>query len=37
MKPVSVSVRIDRPREDVFSFLDVLANHAQFTDHMLVE
>jgi uncharacterized protein YndB with AHSA1/START domain len=37
MKPVTASVRIDRPREDVFSFLDVLANHAQFTDHMLVE
>lgn len=37
MKPVTVSVRIDRPREDVFSFLDVLANHAQFTDHMLVD
>lgn len=36
MKPVTASVRIDRPREDVFSFLDVLANHAQFTDHMLV-
>lgn len=37
MKPVTASVRIDRPREDVFSFLDVLANHAQFTDHMLVD
>ena len=37
MKPVTVSVRIDRAREDVFSFLDVLANHAQFTDHMLVD
>jgi uncharacterized protein YndB with AHSA1/START domain len=37
MKPVTVSVRIDRPREDVFSFLDTLANHQQFTDHMLVD
>ena len=37
MKPVTVSVRIDRPREDVFSFLDVLANHEQFTNHMLVD
>ncbi len=37
MKPVTASVRIERPREDVFSFLDVLANHAQFTDHMLVD
>jgi hypothetical protein len=37
IKPFSASVRIDRPREDVFSFLDVLANHEQFTDHMLVD
>jgi hypothetical protein len=37
MKPISVSVRVDRPREDVFAFLDVLADHAQFTDHMLVD
>ncbi len=37
MKHVTASIRIDRPREDVFSFLDVLANHVQFTDHMLVD
>jgi uncharacterized protein YndB with AHSA1/START domain len=37
MKPISVSVRVDRPREEVFAFLDVLANHVQFTDHMLVD
>lgn len=37
MKPVTASVQINRPREDVFSFLDVFANHAQFTDHMLVD
>ena len=37
MKPITVSVRVDRPREDVFSFLDVLANHERFTDHMLVD
>jgi hypothetical protein len=37
MKPVNVSVRVDRPREDVFAFLDVLANHEQFTDHMLID
>src|SRR5215211_1155233 len=37
MKPINVSVRVDRPREEVFAFLDVLANHAPFTDHMLVE
>jgi len=37
MKPVTVSVRIDRSREDVFSFLDALVNHQQLTDHMLVD
>jgi Polyketide cyclase / dehydrase and lipid transport len=37
MKPISVSVRVDRPREEVFAFLDVLANHPPFTDHMLVD
>ena len=33
MKPIAVSVRVDRPREEVFAFLDVLANHEAFTDH----
>ena len=37
MKPIHVSVRVDRPREEVFAFLDVLANHEQFCDHMLVD
>jgi hypothetical protein len=37
MKPISVSVRVGRPREEVFAFLDVLANHVQFTDHMLTD
>jgi hypothetical protein len=37
MKPISVSTRVDRPRDEVFAFLDVLANHQPFTDHMLVE
>src|SRR6516225_12436329 len=37
MKPISVSVRVDRSREEVFAFLDVLANHVQFTDHMLID
>ena len=35
MKPVSVSTTIARPREDVFDFLAPLANHEQFTDHVL--
>jgi Polyketide cyclase / dehydrase and lipid transport len=37
MKPISSSVRVERPRDEVFAFLDVLANHPQFTDHMLVD
>jgi len=37
MKPIRVSVQVDRPREEVFAFLDALANHEPFTDHMLVD
>jgi Polyketide cyclase / dehydrase and lipid transport len=37
MKPITVSIDVDRPREEVFAFLDVLANHEPFTDHMLVD
>jgi hypothetical protein len=37
MKPITVSVQVDRRREEVFAFLDVLANHEPFTDHMLVD
>lgn len=37
MKPIVVSTTTDRPREEVFAFLDVLANHEPFTDHMLVD
>ncbi len=34
MDPVTVSVTVARPREEVFDFLDVLANHEPFLDHM---
>lgn len=34
MKPVTVSTTVSKPREEVFEFLDVLANHAGFTDHL---
>jgi hypothetical protein len=37
MLPVTVSIDVPQRREDVFSFLDVLANHEPFTDHMLVD
>jgi carbon monoxide dehydrogenase subunit G len=37
MKPVRVSIDVPNPREQVFDFLDVMANHEPFTDHMLRE
>jgi carbon monoxide dehydrogenase subunit G len=35
MKPVAVTTTVPQPVEEVFDFLDVLANHEPFTDHML--
>jgi uncharacterized protein YndB with AHSA1/START domain len=35
MDPVTVSVIVDRPREQVFDYLQDIANHPQFTDHYL--
>jgi hypothetical protein len=35
--PVSVSIDVPQPRDQVFAFLDVMANHEPFTDHMLVD
>lgn len=35
MDPVTVSVIVDRPREQVFDYLQDIANHHQFTDHYL--
>ncbi len=35
MDPVSSTVLIDRPAEEVFAFLEDVANHAVFTDHYL--
>ena len=37
MKPIKVSTTIDRPREEVYAYLDVLANHEAFTDHFLTD
>jgi hypothetical protein len=37
MNPVTVSIEVPSRREDVYEFLDVLANHEQFTNHMLVD
>jgi uncharacterized protein YndB with AHSA1/START domain len=35
--PFTVEVTIDRPREEVFEYLADIANHAEFTDHYLVD
>jgi uncharacterized protein YndB with AHSA1/START domain len=35
--PVSVSVTIGRPREEVFDYLVDVANHPEFTDHFLTD
>jgi uncharacterized protein YndB with AHSA1/START domain len=32
---VNVTVTIDRPREEVFAYLQDIANHPEFTDHYL--
>jgi len=37
VEPVTVSVIIDRPREEVFAYLADIANHPEFTDHYLVD
>jgi hypothetical protein len=37
MKPVTASITVPTRREEVYDFLDVLANHESFTDHMLVD
>jgi hypothetical protein len=35
MKPVQVSTEVPHPIEEVYDFLDVMANHEPFTNHML--
>lgn len=37
MDPVTVEITIDRPRGEVFEYLADIANHAEFTDHFLVD
>ncbi len=37
MDPFTVSTTIDLPREQVFEYLSDIANHAEFTDHYLVD
>jgi uncharacterized protein YndB with AHSA1/START domain len=35
MNPVTVSIDIDRPREELFDYLADVANHPEFCDHFL--
>lgn len=37
MDPVTVEIVIGAPREEVFEYLADIANHAEFTDHFLVD
>ena len=37
MDPFTVSTTISKPREEVFEYLADIANHAEFTDHYLVD
>ena len=37
MDPIRVATNIARPREQVFEYLSDIANHAEFTDHYLVD
>ena len=37
MNPVSVSIVVSAPREQVFDYLLDIANHSEFTDHYLVD
>jgi uncharacterized protein YndB with AHSA1/START domain len=35
--PITLSVTVARPREEVFEYLADIANHAEFTDHFLAD
>ena len=37
MDPFSVSIVVSAPREQVFDYLQDIANHVEFTDHYLVD
>ena len=37
MDPVTVSIVISAPREQIFDYLQDIANHPEFTDHYLVD
>ena len=35
--PVTVAIDVPHPREQVFDFLDVMANHEAFNDHLMTD
>ena len=37
MEPVHVTIDVPQPVEEVYDFLDVMANHEPFTNHILKE
>jgi uncharacterized protein YndB with AHSA1/START domain len=37
VEPLTVSVLIDLPREEVFEYLADIANHAEFNDHFIAD
>jgi uncharacterized protein YndB with AHSA1/START domain len=37
VEPFTVSTTIARPREQIFEYLSDIANHAEFTDHYMVD
>jgi len=37
MKPVTVSVDVPQPPDQVYEFLEVLGNHERFMDHFMVD
>jgi uncharacterized protein YndB with AHSA1/START domain len=37
VNPVTVSIVISAPREEIFDYLKDIANHPEFTDHYLVD
>ena len=37
MDPFTITATIDRPREEIYEYLSDIANHAEFSDHYLVD
>jgi len=37
MDPVTLTTKISKPREEVFEYLADVANHAEFSDHCLID